>query len=150
MSFLSKLQGAVSSTIQKVTGEVEDELHVSHTSGNTGPQNRFGSFAPPRDGCNDVKWYVDGAGYFWAVSEALERARESIWILDCELLKFATKMVRGLNYVGWLSPELYLRRPPSRNEQYRLDRMLQAAAQRGIKVNVIVYKEVCLSKYCVQ
>ena len=44
--------------------------------------------------------------------------------------------------VGWLSPELYLRRPPSRNRQYRLDRMLQAAAQRGVKVNVIVYKEV--------
>ena len=43
---------------------------------------------------------------------------------------------------GWLSPELYLRRPPSRNEQYRVDRMLQAAAQRGVKVNIIVYKEV--------
>jgi phospholipase D1/2 len=37
---------------------------------------------------------------------------------------------------------LYLRRPPAKNEQYRLDRMLQAAAQRGVKVNVIVYKEV--------
>lgn len=43
---------------------------------------------------------------------------------------------------GWLSPELYLRRPPAKNEQYRLDRMLQAAAQRGVRVNVIVYKEV--------
>ena len=43
---------------------------------------------------------------------------------------------------GWLSPELYLRRPPSKNEQYRLDRMLGAAAQRGVKVNIIVYKEV--------
>ncbi len=43
---------------------------------------------------------------------------------------------------GWLSPELYLRRPPSRHEPYRLDRMLQAAAQRGVKVNIIVYKEV--------
>lgn len=43
---------------------------------------------------------------------------------------------------GWLSPELYLRRPPSRNEPYRIDRMLQAAAQRGVKVNIIVYKEV--------
>jgi phospholipase D1/2 len=29
-----------------------------------------------------------------------------------------------------------------RNEQFRLDRMLQAAAQRGVKVNIIVYKEV--------
>ena len=61
----------------------------------------------------------------WAVSVALERARESIWILD-----------------WWLSPELYLRRPPAKNQQYRLDRMLQAAAQRGVKVNIIVYKEV--------
>jgi hypothetical protein len=44
--------------------------------------------------------------------------------------------------IGWLSPELYLRRPPAKNEQYRLDRMLQAAAQRGVRVNIIVYKEV--------
>ena len=33
--------------------------------------NRFGSFAPENSG--DVKWYVDGASYFWAVSIALER-----------------------------------------------------------------------------
>lgn len=63
--------------------------------------------------------------YMWAVSMAIEQARESIWILD-----------------WWLSPEIYLRRPPAKNEQYRLDRMLQAAAQRGVHVNVIVYKEV--------
>jgi phospholipase D1/2 len=61
----------------------------------------------------------------YAVSIALERARESIWILD-----------------WWLSPELYLRRPPAKNQQYRVDRMLQAAAERGVKVNIIVYKEV--------
>jgi phospholipase D1/2 len=61
----------------------------------------------------------------YAVSIALERARESVWILD-----------------WWLSPELYLRRPPAKNQQYRLDRMLHAAAERGVKVNIIVYKEV--------
>ncbi|KAL2797585.1 hypothetical protein BJX66DRAFT_86734 [Aspergillus keveii] len=87
-------------------------------------QHRFGSFAPHRQG-NDVQWYVDGCSYFYAVSKALETARESIWILD-----------------WWLSPEMYLRRPPAKNEQYRLDRLLQAAAQRGVKVNIIVYKEV--------
>ncbi|KAK3680162.1 hypothetical protein LTR78_000539 [Recurvomyces mirabilis] len=86
--------------------------------------HRFQSFAPQREG-NDAKWYVDGCGYFWAVSVALEQARESIWILD-----------------WWLSPELYLRRPPARYEQYRLDKMLFAAANRGVQVNVIVYKEV--------
>lgn len=98
-------------------GECSDGLH-SNT------QHRFLSFAPQRDG-NDAKWFVDGCGYMYAVSSALEQARESIWILD-----------------WWLSPELYLRRPPAKNEQYRVDRMLQAAAQRGVKVNVIVYKEV--------
>ncbi|KAH0173206.1 phospholipase D/nuclease, partial [Aureobasidium melanogenum] len=42
----------------------------------------------------------------------------------------------------WLSPELYLRRPPAQNEQYRVDRMLQAAAERGVQVNILIYKEV--------
>lgn len=86
--------------------------------------HRFQSFAPQREG-NDAKWYVDGCSYMWAVSVALENARESVWILD-----------------WWLSPELYLRRPPAQNEQYRLDRMLFAAAERGVKINIIVYKEV--------
>ncbi|KAJ2994214.1 hypothetical protein NUW58_g1618 [Xylaria curta] len=85
--------------------------------------HRFQSFSPQTSG--NAKWYVDGASYFWAVSMALEEARESIYILD-----------------WWLSPELYLRRPPSRNEQYRLDNMLRAAAERGVDVNIIVYKEV--------
>ncbi|KAF2817639.1 phospholipase D/nuclease [Mytilinidion resinicola] len=87
--------------------------------------HRFLSFAPQRAIGNDIKWYVDACGYMWAVSIALERAKESIWILD-----------------WWLSPELYLRRPPAAHEQYRLDRMLGAAAARGVKVNIIVYKEV--------
>lgn len=59
-------------------------------------------------------------------------ARESIYILD-----------------WWLSPELYLRRPPSRNEQYRLDNMLRAAAERGVEVRIIVYKEVTQALTCV-
>ena len=128
-----KLHGAVheigSELNQKISGRTE--THHSHThasaqcdDGLHDLQNRYGSFATPRIG-NDVKWHVDGCAYMWAVSTALEQARESIWILD-----------------WWLSPELYLRRPPSKNEQYRIDRMLQAAAQRGVKVNIIVYKEV--------
>jgi len=56
--------------------------------------NRYESFPPERKG-NLVKWYVDGRDYFWAVSEALERARETIYIAD-----------------WWLSRESFLRRPP--------------------------------------
>jgi len=51
-------------------------------------EHRYGSFAGSREG-NDVKWYVDGCSYFWAVSVALEQARETIWILDCELIYMA-------------------------------------------------------------
>ncbi|KAL4937712.1 hypothetical protein BDV06DRAFT_232383 [Aspergillus oleicola] len=86
--------------------------------------NRYTSSTAVRDG-NNVKFHVDGCAYFWAVSEALLAAKESIWILG-----------------WWLSPEVYLRRPPSENEQYRLDRMLLAAAQRGVKINIVVFKEV--------
>lgn len=58
-------------------------------------------------------------------------AREEILILD-----------------WWLSPELYLRRPPSKNEKYRVDNMLKAAAERGVKVHIIVYKEVEAALTC--
>lgn len=42
----------------------------------------------------------------------------------------------------WLTPELYLRRPPARFPEYRLDRLLKRKAEEGVKVHVIVYKEV--------
>ncbi|KAK4236652.1 hypothetical protein C8A03DRAFT_45392 [Achaetomium macrosporum] len=95
----------------------EDASHAEYRG------NRYSSFASQSSG--HAKWYVDGASYFWAVSVALEEAQDYIYILD-----------------WWLSPELYLRRPPARNERYRLDNMLKAAAERGVRVYVIVYKEV--------
>lgn len=134
MAFLmDKMQHAVheaGSAIKSSISGIGDIHSHTHHSGKCSDgfhshnMHRFQSFAPQREG-NDVKWYVDGCSYMYAVSMALERARETVWILD-----------------WWLSPELYLRRPPAKNEQYRLDRMLQAAANRGVKVNVIVYKEV--------
>lgn len=42
----------------------------------------------------------------------------------------------------WLSPELYLRRPPAQFEEYRLDRLLLRKAEEGVQIRVIVYKEV--------
>ncbi|KAK7748633.1 hypothetical protein SLS53_000654 [Cytospora paraplurivora] len=99
------------------------EIHGEHS------QNRYQSFAPQSSG--HAKWHIDGCSYFWALSEALEEAQESIFILD-----------------WWLSPELFLRRPPAQNNRYRLDNMLRAAAERGVKVNVIVYKEVALALSC--
>ena len=133
MSFLfDKVKDAVQDVGDRIksSNTYENTFH-SHThdsntcsDGSSHHSHRFQSFAPQREG-NEVKWYVDACGYMWAVSVALEQAREEIWILD-----------------WWLSPELYLRRPPAQNEQYRLDRLLFAAANRGVQINIIVYKEV--------
>ncbi|KAL2825272.1 hypothetical protein BDW59DRAFT_146321 [Aspergillus cavernicola] len=92
--------------------------------------NRFDSFAPVRQG-NKVKWYVDALDYLWAVSVALEQAKEVIYIED-----------------WWLSPELFLRRPPVDAQEWRLDHILKRRAEAGVKIYVIVYKEVNQALTC--
>ncbi|RMZ81223.1 hypothetical protein DV737_g2706, partial [Chaetothyriales sp. CBS 132003] len=92
--------------------------------------HRFKSFFPEREN-NKIKWYVDGRDYFWAVSVGLENAKEIIYIED-----------------WWLSPELFLRRPPYFNQEWRLDRIIKRAAERGVQVYVIVYKEVSQALTC--
>lgn len=112
---------------QMVTGQEENHPENNEpgpTTEDSYSANRFSSFAPPRTG-GRAKYFIDGADYFHAVSVGIENAQTDIWIMD-----------------WWLSPELYLRRPPSENEEYRLDRMIKAAADRGVKVNLMVYKEV--------
>lgn len=86
--------------------------------------NRFESFAPVRKNVY-ARWFVDARDYMWRLSEALEFARDCIYILD-----------------WWLSPELYLRRPPEGNQQWRLDRILKRKAEQGVKIFVIVYRNV--------
>lgn len=92
--------------------------------------HRYQSFAPERSG-NNIKWYVDGRDYFWALSVAMERAKETLYIAD-----------------WWLSPELFLRRPPYFNQEWRVDQVLKRAAERGVQVYVIVYKEVAQALTC--
>ncbi|KAI0628314.1 phospholipase D/nuclease [Trametes polyzona] len=86
--------------------------------------HRFHSFADQRSQ-NFVKWHIDGHDYMWAVSELLEKAREVIFIMD-----------------WWLTPELYLRRPPAKYPEWRIDRILKRKAEQGVKIYVIVYKEI--------
>ena len=110
-----------------------DEEHEKKTDtkrARIAESHRFGSFAPAREG-NKVKWYVDGRDYFHAVSVALENAKELIYIAD-----------------WWLSPELFLRRPPYFNQEYRLDQILKRRAEAGVKIYVIVYREVEAALTC--
>jgi phospholipase D1/2 len=80
--FVNDVQEELSHIEEKVEGERHSRVDQQEEGGQAlhiqGNQNRFQSFAPPRAG-NKVKWHVDGCEYMWAVSVALEEARESIW-----------------------------------------------------------------------
>ncbi|KAI0402262.1 phospholipase D [Xylaria palmicola] len=86
--------------------------------------HRFGSFAPVRRN-SFAQWLVDGRDYMWNVSRAISMAQDVIYIHD-----------------WWLSPELYMRRPACISQKWRLDRLLQRKAREGVKVFVIVYRNV--------
>lgn len=73
-----------------------------------------GSTFPARDD-TPCKWFIDGAPYMSAVADALELAQEEIFITD-----------------WWLSPEIYMKRPITEGEKWRLDRILQRKAVRHI------------------
>jgi phospholipase D1/2 len=45
-------------------------------------ETRYSSSAAISGG-NAVKFHVAGCAYFWAVSEALLTAKDSVWILGC-------------------------------------------------------------------
>ncbi|KAG2173548.1 hypothetical protein INT44_007139 [Umbelopsis vinacea] len=91
------------------------------------PNQRFDSFAPIRYDCN-AQWLVDGRNYFWNVAKAIANAKEEIYIHD-----------------WWLSAELYMRRPAAHNFKWRLDRLLQRKAKQGVKIYIIMYKEVSIA-----
>ena len=77
------VHGIGTEVTSRLAGEKHSHTHAGQCSDGTHDSpHRYDSFAAERDG-NDVKWFVDGCGYMWAVSRALEQARESIWILDC-------------------------------------------------------------------
>uniref|UniRef100_A0AAR2JT01 Phospholipase n=1 Tax=Pygocentrus nattereri TaxID=42514 RepID=A0AAR2JT01_PYGNA len=86
-------------------------------------ENRHGSFAPVRENTT-AQWFVNAAGYFDAIADALEGAKEEIFIT-----------------AWWLSPEIFLKRPVVDGNTWRLDHVLKRKAQ-GVKICVLLYKEV--------
>ncbi|KAI1885071.1 hypothetical protein AGOR_G00216410 [Albula goreensis] len=87
-------------------------------------ENRHGSFAPIREN-TPTKWFVNAAGYFDAIADALEGAKEEIFITG-----------------WWLSPEIFLKRPVVDGNTWRLDYVLKRKAEQGVKICVLLYKEV--------
>ncbi|XP_041809525.1 phospholipase D1a [Chelmon rostratus] len=89
--------------------------------------HRFGSFAQEQESI-PAKWYVNGKTYMEDVADALEEAKEEIFITD-----------------WWLSPEIFLKRPVVEGNRWRLDCTLKRKAQQGVRIFVMLYKEVELA-----
>lgn len=88
---------------------------------------RLDSFAPVRKD-SIARWFVDGDIYFESVADSLEAATEEIFITD-----------------WWLSPELYLKRMDHDRNDWRLDVVLERKAKSGVKIFILLYKEISLA-----
>ncbi|CAG0913114.1 unnamed protein product [Notodromas monacha] len=103
--------------------------------------HRFGSSYPERPKSYGA-WYVDGATFMESVANAIEDAREEIFITD-----------------WWLTPEVFLKRRSKKAKReehfnpdyWRLDFTLQRAADRiiaqdlqhrGVKIFILLYQEI--------
>lgn len=89
--------------------------------------HRFGSYAAVQENTL-TKWYVNAKRYFEDVANAMEAAKEEIFITD-----------------WWLSPEIFMKRPVVEGNRWRLDCILRRKAQQGVKIFVMLYKEVELA-----
>ncbi|XP_066562874.1 phospholipase D1 isoform X1 [Amia ocellicauda] len=87
-------------------------------------ENRHGSFAPVQENTL-TKWFVNAAGYFDTIADALEAAKEEIFITG-----------------WWLSPEIFLKRPVMDGNTWRLDCVLKRKAEQGVRICILLYKEV--------
>ena len=109
---------------ERQLNQFQESIQYIISSSPWAQRNRFDSFAPMRSNVF-ARWLVDGRDYMWNVSRAISQAKDVIYIHD-----------------WWLSPELYMRRPPAISQKWRLDRLLQRKAREGVKVFVIVYRNI--------
>ncbi|XP_009573832.1 PREDICTED: phospholipase D1-like, partial [Fulmarus glacialis] len=73
-------------------------------------EHRFGSYAAVQENTL-AKWYVNAKWYFEDVANAMEAAKEEIFITD-----------------WWLSPEIFMKRPVVEGNRWRLDCILKRKA----------------------
>ncbi|CAF0819823.1 unnamed protein product [Adineta steineri] len=86
-------------------------------------QHPFNSFAPKRQR-QYGQWFVNGQSYMEAVAKGILAAKEEIFITD-----------------WWLSPEISLIRPFG-DDSMRLDNLLGKRAEEGIRVYIMVFKDI--------
>ncbi|VDN02247.1 unnamed protein product [Thelazia callipaeda] len=71
-----------------------------------------------------VRCFVDSRSFMEHAANMMELASEEIFIAG-----------------WWLSPEIFMKRPPVEGNRWRLDEILKRKAEQGVKVFVLLYKE---------
>ena len=104
--------------------QFQESILCMCTTSSWSKPKRFDSFAPVRSKVF-AQWLVDGRDYMWNVSRAISMAKDVIYIHD-----------------WWLTPELYMRRPAAISQKWRLDRLLQRKAREGVKIFVLMYRNI--------
>ena len=88
----------------------------------------FDSFSAVRP-ATPTRWYVCGSEYMEAVAEAMENARERIFLADWQI-----------------SPCIYLKRPWNGSvhvpdDYWRLDNIIKRKAQQGVRIYILLYQD---------
>uniref|UniRef100_M4BXL5 Phospholipase n=1 Tax=Hyaloperonospora arabidopsidis (strain Emoy2) TaxID=559515 RepID=M4BXL5_HYAAE len=98
---------------------------------NWSQSHRDGSFAIPRNPAHMTsfaQWYVDGHGAYEAMFHAIQSAKKEIFIAG-----------------WWVCPSIHLLRPAEQYPESRLDLMLKKKAEEGVRVYVLMYKEIAMA-----
>ncbi|KAH7703372.1 CRE-PLD-1 protein [Aphelenchoides avenae] len=101
---------------------IEDALHAQ--AGQVWKHGHPNGSSYPTRGNSYCQWLVDGKDYFEKLCVMLEIAREEIFI-----------------GAWWLCPVIYMRRPLTDGNHWRLDEILKRKAQEGVRIFVLLQKE---------
>ncbi|CCI42086.1 unnamed protein product [Albugo candida] len=82
----------------------------------------------PRHGNSFAKWYIDGEDTYAAIYHGVCSATEEIFI-----------------HGWWICPSIHLLRPSVKYPHTRLDLILKRKAEEGVKVYILMYKEVAMA-----
>jgi hypothetical protein len=108
--------------------------------------NDQGSFAPRRKAIDDegLSCMIERPGLSFITSAATPYVdAEEVWTDIFLAISGARREILITDW--WLCPTLYLMRPHKENEHSRLDVLLKRKAEEGVRIYILLYKEVALA-----
>ncbi|GLD94968.1 hypothetical protein PINS_up003593 [Pythium insidiosum] len=126
-TYVMQLEAKTKQSIVKWANDIRKTAERSDWS----QSHRDDSFAIPRQPqqfASYAKWFVDGKDAYQSIYDSLRSARKEIFIAG-----------------WWICPTIHLLRPASVYPHSRLDLVLQRKAEEGVKIYILMYKEVSVA-----